>query len=157
MPTPHVSTEKMGVGKKSGGKNWTAAEVEARQAAAEQVRRKGKVVMRCPDWLGEEQRKIWKRTLRQVAGLELLDSLDGEMLAIYCDAVYKYRQASTKLIVLNDEGMPEAFDESIKAAQSWARLVAAYADKLGLTPSARARLVKRKADEILDEFEESFG
>ncbi len=40
MPTKTVSVETMGVGRKGGGKHWTDAEVAARQAAADKLKRK---------------------------------------------------------------------------------------------------------------------
>jgi phage terminase small subunit len=67
------------------------------------------------------------------------------MLGIYCDAVAKYRQVSKRIDgVDGEDGKPT--DETIKEAQAWARLVATYADKLGLSPSARARLAKKRAE-----------
>ena len=157
MPTQHVSADKMGIGAKAGGKHWTESEVKARQKAAESVKRRDRVHLRVPEWLGEDARKVWRRVVKQVQGLELLDNLDGEMLAIYCDAVARYRQTAMGLVELKRDGMPISEEDRIKSVQSWARIVAAYADKLGFTPAARARLVKRKADEILDEFEDNFG
>jgi P27 family predicted phage terminase small subunit len=157
MPTPTVSHSKMAVGKKGSGKHWTKAEVESRQAAAEKIQPAGRASLRVPDWLGEEARKVWARVRKQTAGLELLDNLDAEMLGIYCDAVARYRQASKNLVVLNQKGEPVAEEDRIKAAQSWARIVAAYADKLGLSPAARARLAKKRADDTADPFDEEFS
>jgi len=149
MPTNHVSADKLSVRGKAGGKHWTKAEVESRQVAAELVKRKERVSLRVPAWLGPEARKVWHRIRRQTAGLDLLDNLDADMLAVYCDAVVKHRHASQAL-------NHDSTDDDIKAVQAWGRLVAAYADKLGFTPAARARLVKRKAYEIADEFGEAF-
>jgi len=148
MPTKPVANELMSVGGKNGGKHWTAAEVEARQAASEGVKRKGKITLKAPVWLSPEALKVWRRMLRQVEGLDLLDNLDENVLAIYCDAVVKYQEAS-RLVGINPLD-----EERVKTVQAWARLVAAYADKLGFTPASRARLVKKKADEIIDGFSE---
>ncbi len=150
MPTKAVKTDVMSAGGKAGGKHWTAAEIAARQSAEDGVRRGTRVVLRAPDWLSEEALKVWRKVRRQAAGLDLLDNLDGEMLAIYCDAVVKYREASAKM------SKGDVTDDDIKALQAWARLVSTYADKLGFTPAARARLVKKKADEILDSFGSEF-
>jgi phage terminase small subunit len=35
----------------------------------------------------------------------------------------------------------------MKELQTWARIIASYADKLGFNPSARARLVKKLSNE----------
>ncbi len=132
MPTNPVSASKLSVRGKAGGKHWTRAEVEARQAAADGLKRKHRVSLRVPAWLGSEAREVWARIRRQVKGLELLDNLDGDMLAVYCDAVVKHREASKDLSSLSS-------DEAIKSVQAWARIVAAYADKLGFTPAARVK------------------
>jgi len=156
MPTNHVAAELMAVGAKSSGKHWTRAEVEARQAAAAGMKRKGRVSLRAPEWLSDEARKVWARVRKQSAGLDILDNLDAEMLAIYCDAVANYKLTATKMVITNAEGDFIGREETIKAAQAWARVVAAYADKLGLSPAARARLAKRKADEPEDGFGNEF-
>ena len=146
----------MSVGGKTGGKHWTKAEVESRKCAADGMQRKTRVNLRMPTWLSPEAREVWKRVRRQIAGMDLLDNLDVEMLAVYCDAVANYQITAGGLVILNDEGLQIANVEAIKSAQAWARIVAAYADKLGFTPAARARLVKRRADEIQDDFGEAF-
>jgi len=137
MPTKVVTADTMGIGKKEGGKHWTAAQVEARQAAAEGMKRKSR--LRIPDWLNIDAQKVWYGVVEKARGLDLYDKLDTEQLAIYCDATVKYRDLSRG----------EQTDENIKALQSWARIIAQYADKLGLTPQSRARLIKRRADELL--------
>lgn len=161
MPTPHVSADKMTPGGPAGGKHWTKAEVSARQQAADGARRKGRVVIIMPEWLSDDARKIWRRVRRQAGGLELLDNLDADMLAIYCDAIANYQAARTVLARISSGEMSPAeggllINDRIKAMQAWARLISAYADKLGFTPAARARLAKKKADEVLDAFGDEF-
>jgi phage terminase small subunit len=135
MSKPQVTADKMEVGNKGGGRHWTRAEIEARQAAADSMKSDGKVNLKCPSWLSAEARKVWNRVKRQTAGWEMLEEADADMLAIYCDAVIKYQET----------GSP-----------TWARLVAQYADRLGLTPAARAKLAQKKAEEALDEFGAEF-
>lgn len=147
----------MAVGKKSGGKHWTKAEVEARRAAAEKLQPAGRVTLRMPAWLSEDARKVWARVRRETRDLELLINLDAEMLAIYCDAVANYQKLSKGMVITDEDGKQIARKDVIKAAQSWARIVASYADKLGLSPAARARLAKKIAEEETDPFGEEFG
>ena len=143
MPTEHVDVSKMEIGKKGGGKHWTAAEVAARQKAAEGLKRQSGTKLIVPRWLSGEARVVWRRVIKQTRGMELLDNLDENMLAIYCDAYCKYKELSR---------VREIDAEMIKSLQAWARLLAGYAEKLGLTPSGRARLAKKAADKTLDEF-----
>lgn len=151
MPTKAVSAETMGVGKKNGGKHWTEAEVAARQQAAEKLKRKKPASLVPPDWLSDEAREVWEQKLKQVKGLKaanaLLDVLDTEMLAVYCDAYVQYNQTAKKTIKTTDD---------VKELQAWSRIIGSYAEKLGFNPSARARLVKKIADEKPSKFGSRF-
>ncbi|OGO26436.1 MAG: hypothetical protein A2136_05535 [Chloroflexi bacterium RBG_16_54_11] len=136
-------------------KHLTNTERDARQQAEGSLKRAKRPQLRCPKWLDEDARKIFEETKKRLRGLELLDNADVEMLGIYCDAVAKYREASERLTRVDKDGLIVGTDDDIKACQSWARLVASYAEKLGLTPTARARLAKRKAEKgPLDEMEQ---
>ena len=135
MSKAHIAASKMEVGSKGSGRHWTKAEVEARQAAASELKRDTSTTLRCPTWLSSEARKVWNRVKKQAAEFDLLDELDVDMLAIYCDAVIKYQETGE---------------------QSWARIVASYADRLGLTPAARVRLAQKRAAEVVDEFGDEF-
>jgi phage terminase small subunit len=133
--------------KDGGGKNWTKEELEARALAAEKMARAKKARLKPPGWLGDDARLVWKRILRQTRELELLDCLDENMLAVYCDITVQYATLSK---------MMEKSVEEAKSQQALARLMGQYADKLGLTPSGRARLAKKVADKVLDEFGTEF-
>lgn len=135
MSKAQVAASKMEVGAKGGGRHWTKAEIEARQAATAELKRDTETVLHCPSWLTPEARKVWNRVKKQAAHFDLLDELDIDMLAIYCDVVTKYQETRDP---------------------SWARLASSYADKLGLTPSARARLAQKRAVEVVDEFGDEF-
>ncbi len=162
MPTRSVTADKMQVGKKGSGKHWTAAEVAARQVAQEQAQRTKRVTLKPPAWVKESEAvlAVWKDVIKKLRGIELLDNIDSELLALYCDAIVQYRACSRRIsmpVHREDGEEPAPIDEPIKAMQAWSRIVAMYADKLGLTPGGRARLAKRKAEKVLDPFAESFG
>lgn len=141
----------MSVGGAAGGKHYTRAEVDARRVAADGLKRE-RVSLRVPDWLGNDARKVWYSIKDKLRGIDLLDNLDTEMLAIYCDAVTHYRESSKLL----HDPKQAATDDDVKSAQAWARIVSAYAEKLGLSPNARARLAKKKADKPVDGFGAEF-
>lgn len=151
MATRSVSADTMEVGKKGSGKHWTAAEVESRQQAADKLKRKSKAELEPPSWLGKKALEIWKTKIAQVNGLksanELLDVLDTELLAVYCDATVRYQECAQIVKKTSDD---------IKELQAWSRILKDYAEKLGFTPSARARLVKKIAEKGKDTFGSSF-
>jgi P27 family predicted phage terminase small subunit len=147
MPTPPKRLENT-------SKHWTNKEITARQKAERVLKRKTRVTLRMPGWLGEEARRIWASTRRKLRKIELLDNLDADLLAVYCDAQARYQALSKKI---SQEESP-VDDELVKQMQSWARLIASYAEKLGLSPNARARLAKKKAEkEPLDPMAQLLG
>jgi P27 family predicted phage terminase small subunit len=153
MPTNVIAfdKDKMQVGKKGGGRHWTKAEVEARGKAAEKINRKTKVNLVMPNWLGIDAKKIWDKTIKEMQGLNILDNVDAEALAIYCDAVFRYQDATKKIastggyVTTNAQGT-ETVNPHVKAAQSYSRIIIQYAGKLGITADSRARLTKKIGD-----------
>jgi P27 family predicted phage terminase small subunit len=96
---------------------------------------------------------IWNRVVTDAAEINLLDNLDIDLLTTHCDAVDKYQTLSRQI------GSPDILtaDEDIKTLQAWARIISATSEKLGFTPSARARLIKKTADADLgDTFGDQF-
>ncbi|MNC12971.1 Phage terminase, small subunit [compost metagenome] len=145
-----IAFDHMRVGAKGGGKHWTEKEVKSREAAAKKLKRKKRTTMKCPDWIGEEARKVWNKTVKDMKEFEILDTVDEEVLALYCDLVAKLRElnfhiADHGFTVINAKGelVPSA---EVKMAQTYQRLVLQYAGKLGITAEARARLAKKMAD-----------
>jgi phage terminase small subunit len=138
MPKKVVSAATMQIGKKGKGKHWTKAQVDARREAAERMKRDEVLPLLPLTWLNKQAVDIWKRKLLEVKGLkaseELLDVLDSESLAIYCDACVQYSNVAKK---------KQKSVDDIKELQAWARIISSFADKLGFNPSARARLVKK--------------
>lgn len=135
---------------KEGGKHWTKSEIESREQAETEMRRSSIRLMK-PAWLTDEARKVWERTRKQAAEIGIIDNLDAEMLAVYCDVIVKYGKLSKSI---TDAAAIDP--DTVKLLQSYARLIAQYADKLGFTPAARARLAKKRADEPQDGFGNEF-
>ncbi len=140
----------MRVGRKGGGKHWTQQEVEAREKAAQQFQRKKKKKLKVPDWLTDEARKVWRKTVKDMEEFEVLDKVDEDVLGTYCDAVAKYQDANDLIdkhgyTEINAQGNT-VVSAHVKLAQSYARIILAYANKLGLNADSRARLAKKMAD-----------
>lgn len=151
MPTRAVAAETMAVGRKGGGKHWTESEIAARQNAAGKLARTKRAKLIPPDWLSKEARNVWDQKIAQVDGIkaanELLDVLDTELLAVYCDSYVQYMNAAR---------IEKKTSDDIKELQAWSRILKDYAERLGFTPSARARLVKKIADKNKDKFGSKF-
>ena len=156
-----VSYDKMQVGHKGDGKHWTKDEVEKREQAARSLKRKSKVKLKMPAWLCDEAKKVWRKTIKEMAEFEVLDNVDAEALAVYCDAVYHYQEANDKIhrdgYTVMGAGGTEVVSPYVRAAQSYARIILQYSDKLGLNANARARLAKKRADAPEDPHASMFG
>jgi len=131
--------------KSGGGKHWTSTEIEARQKAQAKVTREKKKTINAPASLSKEAKAVWFRILKSVEGLELFDNMDTELLESYCNVVVKKKE-------LENRSMLSV--EDTKAYQAYIRLQKSLADSLGLSPAARARLIKKAADK---ELEDQFG
>lgn len=180
MPTPTKRLD-------NSTKHWTNAEKERREAAEKGLTR-DKVRLTMPKRVKEDAvaSRYWRTTLHAMKGLELLDNVDADLLAGYCLACaqveemrLEYREMrsmTTETIkkTLNkviegqyaDDDYPARViracvaDELavLKSMQGQERLIIGYAKELGLTPNARQRLAKRKAEEAPpDEADELYG
>lgn len=145
----------------SGKKHLTKKEVSGRREAEARLRPKAGA-LRAPRWLSKAARKEWRRVVKVLDGLGILTSADTDTLAVYCDAVVRYAEASR---TLEAEGMivetPRGPQQhpAILAQQKYAAIMARCAGQLGLEPSARAALAAKLAKEAgpKDRFEELFG
>lgn len=157
---PVIDFAKMQIGRKGGGKHWTKQEVEARKNAAAKVTRQRKANLKMPSWLDGEAQVVWKKTIKDMKGFDILDRVDEDSLATYCDAVARHKELSA---MIRDEGYTVMSAKGtlteapwVKSQLSYARVIMQYADKLGLNANARARLAKKMADEEDDENKELF-
>lgn len=139
MPTPPKTLENI-------KKHLTNAEKEARQNAEGELKRKKRPQLRCPKWLDDDAREIFEETKKRLKGLEMLDNSDVEMLAQFSNAVAIGRALSNIVHRISKKGVLLASSDDMKAYQAQVRLIKMYASEIGLTPTARARLAKRKAE-----------
>jgi len=96
--------------------------------------------------------EVWNKKITEIAGLnssdELLDALDSEILGLFCDAVVMYQRVSRRKRLKVDDH---------KLMQTYMLRILGYSERLGFTPGARARLVKKRADgKDKDDFGEKF-
>ena len=129
-------------------KHMTAKEKKAR-ATAEQAVTRDKVTLTMPDFLKDDAAATayWDRIIKAMRGLCLLDDLDTDMLGVYCCQLSRHES----LYALCNQLMADDHDQEATAIllriEGTERLLLAYAEKLGLTPSSRVRMAKKKAEE----------
>jgi len=147
MPTPVKSLSNM-------SKHLTKAEIEAREAqeaAAMPARipKKPKLIIR-----DKAAGKHWSRILKAMEGLEIIDILDTDALAIYCAKLARRDDLQVQYLEWRERYAADPQNGTIKIMislsedlQAIERDLLAYASKLGLTPESRTRLAKRMAEQ----------
>ena len=96
-------------------------------------------VKRCPvppSWLSPDQKKIFKRMAKQLIEVDVLSSLDTDMLAVYSAL---YHKVSTDFSGANSAMMGQ---------------LRSLANDLGLTPAARERLTVKKPETETNDFDD---
>lgn len=138
------------------GSNWhmTKEEAEARQAAEAKVLqarapKKPKLIIQ-----DKAAAKHWTRILAAMEGLEIIDILDTDALAIYCAKLARRDDLQARYLQLRAHYASDPEIATLKVMislsgelQSIERDLLAYASKLGLTPESRVRLAKRLAEQ----------
>ena len=145
MPTQAKRTENM-------NQHLTDAEKAARQQAEAEVMpdRPEGANLKKPRLMGKDAAaaRYWRVVLSRMDGLDILDDLDSEMLATYCVMLSRYERLSGKVRELDDVEKLSAMEGKLQALE---RNLLQYAEKLGLTPSGRARLAAKRAENAGEE------
>lgn len=121
-------------------KHLTRSERAARAAAERSVQRETRSRIRMPAGLNPAARAIFVETRRRLRGLQILDGSDQNALAMYSDILAKFNVLSKQI---DESDYPDK--DLIQLCQSWVTKIQGYEDRLGLNPSARARLARKKA------------
>lgn len=153
-------------------KHLTDAEKEARAAAERETlpqRETVKLVM--PKYVKADRaaKTYWEATLKRMEGITLLDDLDTEALAILCSMLSR-RDALNDLCrrLLSGAKRVKVLDERLEAVSKLDTLqsklaglekaILQYQDKLGLTPSGRVRLMRKRAEaRMVEEGDDLYG
>lgn len=138
MPSNVVRLENM-------SKHLTKEERKRReQAESAQCRRLVRLLE--PDTVKEDPRShgYWKKTVALLKGLDLLDNADADMLGKYC-TISARSDMLTSALNSSGGGLGMTYEELLKRIEASERMLLSYAEKLGLTPTGRARLAVKKA------------
>lgn len=166
-------------------KHRTREEAEARTRAEERTNpEREKVRLRKPKLVSRDKaaNRYWNGILKEVStsGAELLDNLDSEAFAGYCSQLAmrdRLAALTPRLMEQADQLLEKALEDpevdpalvrkissALKSCDALGKnrlsldnSILSYAEKLGLTPSGRARLaVKRAQEETPDDMEALF-
>lgn len=153
MPNQAYHPNVIPKGKADGHKHRTKNETDALSAAADAFRRTSSAPLKAPTWLNKDARAVWDRKIREIRGLKspdvLLDPLDNDLFANWCDLVASYQSLAKK------NGHTTVEEHKLK--QSYATRIQQGADKLGFSPASRARLIRKRAEgEGKDKFGKDF-
>ena len=159
MPTPSKPLENM-------SKHMTQAETDAREKAeAETLPSRQIITLAPPPYIRRDKAALayWRDTLQRMDGMALLDDLDTDVLAIYCSMLARrdvlqtvcyeaVRLTQKPRASLNDklDGIGQ-IDNVLGKLAGQERTLIVYAEKLGLTPSGRVRLARKRSLAAADE------
>jgi len=147
-------------------KNMTKAERTARaEAEAAVMPDRSRVNLKAPAYVRNDKTaaKYWRGILKRMEGISLLDDLDTEILAVYCSmlarrdatqAMYAKLLKESEETDLDSEALVAALgkmDGLLVKLQGQERSILQYADKLGLTPSGRVSLARKRAAKVASE------
>ncbi len=114
---------------------------------------------KCPRQLNKEARKAWKRLSKQLYEMGALTEIDGEALAMYCDAWATWIHAKEQLEKFGEvvkspkSGFPVLNPFFSIASTSWEQMRRILCE-FGMTPSSRSRVQidprKKKTNEMED-------
>lgn len=104
----------------------------------------------------EAARGYWRSILRRMEGLAILDDLDAEILAAYCETMSRKDALSSlcRELMARAKSEPDvemqfelisSIDSVLVRLQAHEKSILSYADKLGLTPESRIRLARKQA------------
>lgn len=139
-------------------KHLTQAEREAREAAEVAVLPdRVRVELKPPKYVKADKtaKKYWASILERMEGLSLLDDLDAEILGVYCSMLSR-RDATQEVFdsaLAESKGLSgedrietvEKLGDLQTKLQTLEKTILTYADKLGLTPTGRAHLARKRA------------
>lgn len=157
MPTPPKALDNM-------AKKMSQAERQARADAEQDLMPdRSDIKLVPPSYIARgdaKALKYWNSILERMEGISLLDDLDAEVLGVYCSmlsrrdatqAMYKRLLKESKAKDLSPETLASIMgklDSMLKQLQSQERTILQYADKLGLTPSGRVSLARKRSANV---------
>ena len=139
-------------------KHLTNAERLARQSAEDSLGlgRDNAEKLRAPKGLSGSAKTYWNNIVERCKDVLLIDELDQEMLAVYCQMLARRDKLNRLCEKLLKASLKEDFESEnseatdkldglVKQVAALERNLMTYADKLGFTPQSRVRLAQKRA------------
>jgi len=126
-------------------KHLTPDQKKSREAAEIELQRE-KVRLGMPFFVKNDKRAVfyWEKSIKLMKGITLHDNLDSDMLAAYCVISSRWERLQE---LINKQLDEDKFDDRVFArVEAAEKNRLAYAEKLGLTPTSRLRMAKKKAE-----------
>jgi P27 family predicted phage terminase small subunit len=143
--------------KNDGKKHLTKKEIRQRAAAEERIKPASNDV-HCPAWLDAYGRSEFRRVAADLRQRGLLANVYMVPLAIYADAVSRYRHETEAGKDWAGENEDERPAPNAKILDTFAKIIRQYATDFGFNPAALAKIaVAQSNEEPKDPFEERFG
>lgn len=135
----------MAVNLASGGKHWTKAEIEERQATEASVPKPMKLT--CPKWLSPAAAKLFRAYAKELLASGLpVSRLDTGTLARLCDAEAMFAVAAQKRDAAIESGNADDFVGWMKTLGTCEKIARGAANDLGCTVASRCKMVVPKLD-----------
>jgi len=104
-------------------------------------------IPQCPDVLNEIARQEWERIAGDLHQLRIINQLDQNELAVYCQAFADWHHARQKINTLREEGFIEVTPSGYKQMSVWMQIANRAEERMrvagaafGFTPAARQRI-----------------
>ena len=107
------------------------------------------ITPRCPPWLSNKAKAVWRRMVPELRAMGVLTAVDGEALAAFCQTYMRWRQAEefldkhgTTYPLRDDKGNVRCLQQFPQVAISRNMLLAlkAFYGEFGMTPASRSRI-----------------
>lgn len=112
----------------------------------------------CPDWLDDAAKAKWRALVPELSAIGLLTAIDGDCLAVYCQAWAEFQLATETLqregrTIKAGEGGYKSPHPAVAQQRSAWKAIREFAALFGLDPADRGRLTMPDQPEEPDELD----
>jgi len=109
---------------------------------------------RCPEWLSDEAKVVWKRTVAQLKQMGTLSVADVDLIAAYCNAVVTYQKATDLVdksgVLIKGRRDGVVTNPAVRIQRDAATLIRQLGAEFGLSPSSRTRIQTDSGEDDTD-------